>query len=52
MSLLVAIQARQAVQRSVGADVSRRRKQKTLSFVVSPSELALTYKMFVLLLNP
>jgi len=32
---------------AIGADVSRRRKQKTLRFVVSPSELALTYKMFV-----
>ncbi len=32
---------------AVGADVSRRRKQKTLRFVVSPIELALTYNVFV-----
>ena len=38
---------RRAAHRSVGADVSRRRKQKALRFVVSPIELVLTYKMFV-----
>ena len=45
MSLLVVIRPRQTVHRSVGADVSRRRKQKALRSVVSPSKLGLTSKM-------